>query len=378
MKSRCFTKYSWKIAYSLSLTTVVTILGMAPQKAQAYLFVASTDNNQIVNFDPSTGAITDAFTPGKSSILRYDDAGNFIDVFIPAGTAKNNISVATGIVFGPDNNLYATDFANNSVKRFNGTTGAYIDDFITAGSGGLFRPEDLIFDNNKVYVSQLEGGGVKVYDATTGDFLNSIATTVPGTNTSLAAAVMTLDSSGKLYIGSVFNDSRVLRYDPTNGNLDTFIPPGKAQPVPGGMTFGADGNFYNGNFLPKFVIPGSINKYDGTTGEFLDDFVPADPNSSLSETARLVFGPDGNLYASSFGSNEVFRYNGQTGEFIDKFIPNDSSNGGLRNPAGLAFFTPVPEPSYGLGMLGFASCLVVHSALKSKRRLSQAKFKQGS
>jgi len=333
----------------------LAILGLTPQKAEADFFVANTNNNAIVNFDPTTGIISDAFTPGQSSILRYDNAGNFLGTFVPAGTGQDNISVATGITFGPDGNLYATDFANNNVKEFNGTTGAYIKTLIPSGSGGLVRPEDLVFDQGKIYVSQLEGGGVNVYDATTGAFIKSIATTVPGTTTSLAAAVLTVDSSGNLYIGSVFHDSRVLRYNPSTDALDTFIAPGSAQPVPGGMTFGSDGNFYNGDFLPSSIGPNSIAKYNGTTGAFLSDFV-ANGSSTLSEAARLTFGPDGNLYASSFGSSQVLRYDGKTGANLGTFI--DSGYGGLSNPAGIAF-TPVPEPSTiagaVLGLVGLAS-----------------------
>lgn len=44
-----------------------------------------------------------------------------------------------------------------------------------------------------------------------------------------------------------------------------------------------------------------VLRYDGTTGAFLDTFVPT-AAGGLRNPAGLVFGPDGNLYVSSAGT----------------------------------------------------------------------------
>ncbi|UCH65247.1 MAG: hypothetical protein JSW63_11685 [Ignavibacterium sp.] len=45
----------------------------------------------------------------------------------------------------------------------------------------------------------------------------------------------------------------------------------------------------------------SVKVFDGTTGEYKDDFVP--PGSGgLSATQEVAFGPDGNLYVSGITS----------------------------------------------------------------------------
>jgi hypothetical protein len=68
-------------------------------------------------------------------------------------------------------------------------------------------------------------------------------------------------------------------------------------------------------------------RYSGTTGEPLPApgltgafFVPQG-SGGLSGAAGIIFGPDGNLYVSSRSNDRVLRYRGTTGDFIDTFIP---------------------------------------------------------
>jgi DNA-binding beta-propeller fold protein YncE len=109
-------------------------------------------------------------------------------------------------------------------------------------------------------------------------------------------------------------------------------------------------------------LTNQILRYDGTTGAFLDAFVPAG-SGGLAQPSGLVFGPDGNLYvaahAPSAGQGTVFRYDGTTGAFLDTFIPRGT--GGLNAPNSLLYFAPVPEPGsltlFGLGV----SCLFAYA-----------------
>src|SRR5207237_4230498 len=59
-----------------------------------------------------------------------------------------------------------------------------------------------------------------------------------------------------------------------------------------------------------------VQHFDVRTGTLLGNFAAG---SGLSGPHTLAYGPDGNLYVASGLSNEVKRYDGKTGDFIDNF-----------------------------------------------------------
>ena len=50
----------------------------------------------------------------------------------------------SGILFGPDGNLYVASPNADSVLRYNGATVAFIDVFVSSGSGGLDGPNNIV------------------------------------------------------------------------------------------------------------------------------------------------------------------------------------------------------------------------------------------
>lgn len=80
---------------------------------------------------------------GNLGVRRYNPTtGAFIDFFANTGS---DLYVPIGITFGPDKNLYVATQSRNNVMRFNYPAGAFMDFFVPDGGGGLTAPFHLTF-----------------------------------------------------------------------------------------------------------------------------------------------------------------------------------------------------------------------------------------
>jgi DNA-binding beta-propeller fold protein YncE len=362
--------------------------------AHDYLLVADFNRDAVRRYDGATGAFIDNFVPKHvggmnqpwgvlfgphdhnlyvstgefggpgqhKGILRYDgNTGAFIDNF----TVGGNLASPRGIIFGPDGNLYVADRKfigkdwqlEGRVARFHGTTGAYLGDFVPLGSGGLSIPTQLVFGPSVEDVGQLD-----------------------------------------LYVVSSGTDN-ILRYDGTSGAfLGEFVASGSGGlQGPVTMTFGPDGDLYVADFYSSEL---AVKRFEGPSevapGTFVETFVPAG-SGELRAPSGLIFGPDGNddgqldLYLAEVAANgsikaSVKRYDGVTGNFIDTFVTERS--GGLEgavmiifretNPVTLQYLgTPathalvqsVPEPTcLLLANLGGAAIVLSYSQRRRRKR----------
>jgi DNA-binding beta-propeller fold protein YncE len=276
-----------------------------------------------------------------SDVQRYDGTtGAFIDEFIPPGSGGLDGVHKVGL--GNDGNLLVSSTDGHAVLRYNSATGTFLGQFVTTGSGGIDRPHTWAFgpDGNLYVSDNVGGGGIYRYDGMTGNFINVFVAGGSGGLDAPAGIVFGPDDN--LYVNDFGLGSSVMRYDGTTGKPlpaegqtgAFFVAPGSLQYPNLGITFGTDGNLYVGNFGGN-----SVNRYDGATGEPLPApgqtgafFVP--PGSGgLSSAHGIAFGPDGNLYISSEGTNQVLRYDGTTGAFLNAFV----NRMGVGGPSGLFF-----------------------------------------
>jgi sugar lactone lactonase YvrE len=251
--------------------------------------------------------VTDAL---GNSLYRYDGiTGAPIDNFVPRRTDMREPDL--GLVVSPDQQYILVDgYYSKNVVRFNildgspapanGQTGA---NFVPPRSGGLLGTEGIAFGSDgNLYVANdgLTYGNILKYDGNTGDFLGIFVDR--GVGGMGRGNDLHWGPDGNLYVSlSVPGpDGAVLRYDST------------------GTPLGVDGSTTDATFID--VGPGSLCNGFG-------------------------FGPDGNIYvavddiSSTIGS--VLRFNpdgtpnpadGQTGAI---FVP--AGSGGVRFMDGVGF-----------------------------------------
>lgn len=171
-------------------------------------------------------------------------------------------------------------------------------------------------------------------------------------NASLILSVFTLlsvvapEADAALLVGNTRSNS-ILIFDETTSSISgNFTSPGtNGLRDPDALTFGPDGNLYVsvggssglGLFDPAYPQDSAVLRYS-PFGEFLG--VAASGNG-LTRPYGNAFGPDGNLYVSSFRTNQILRFNGTTGAFIDVFASDNNggfgSLNGLNGPNALLF-----------------------------------------
>ncbi|MBI1853774.1 MAG: NHL repeat-containing protein [Planctomycetes bacterium] len=184
---------------------------------------------------------------------------------------------------------------------------------------------------DELLVSGFSSSTVNRYDQASGAFLAEM-------DRALGAQGIARGPDGNLYVAAE-NANQVKRYDGATGAfLDRFVWNDPATPGdelhglvhPTAVVFGPDGNLYVSSFETDAVY-----RFSGTTGAFLSIFVAPGSGGLDGPDVGMTFGPDGNLYVPSFFNHAVLRYDGSTGAPLGDFVP--PGLGGLVNPRMILF-----------------------------------------
>jgi Tol biopolymer transport system component len=329
---------SWTINWGDG--TIDTIAGNLTTATHTYTVGGLTNNITVSATDAygtyydSSLIIGNAATGADGFLLMagYDPTTGLADLAnaqILNTPTPSDLDWAADVIVGPNGDIYATGYESGNVVRFDGTTGAFVEEFVTTT-----QPVSIAFgpDGNLYVASDL--GHVKRFDGTTGAYIDDFLTL------GFTPEEMTFGDDGNLYIGQ-YNPGRIYRFDgetgaPIDGG-EAFIDPELTGTTADDINyseqfaFGPDGNIYVAS-----MTDGKIQRYDGTTGDFIDTF--ANPGLNGAGWPRgptgVAFGPDGHLYVTTV--DRVERYDGTTGLYIDDYIPVGS---GLDNPW-FSTFTP--------------------------------------
>ncbi|MCO6060107.1 hypothetical protein NG726_26030 [Pseudomonas sp. MOB-449] len=243
--------------------------------------------------------------------------------------------------------LYIGDAADNTVKRFDAETGAFLDGdldptnnpdaFVRSRSGGLVGPRGLFVDGEHLVVSNQNvnlksAGSILRYNRDTGVFLGAW---VPSSNKNAPFAPLGIirgaDPDKRLYVASIVSSNglrsrgEVLNYSQTGIFLGSFKTPGfpESEFHPRGIVFGPDGLLYvSVRSLKPDGLGGHVLRFTAD-GRFLGVFITDQGGvGRLNRPEGVVFGPDGRLYITSFranaGDTDSIRIYDQVGAFVDK------------------------------------------------------------
>jgi hypothetical protein len=208
---------------------------------------------------------------GNNKVVEFDRTGAYVRDFVSAGSG--GLAHPAALVYGPNGNLFVASRDNDRVLEYDGQSGAFVRTFVAAGSGGLTQPFGLIFAPAAAGGHLLVTSGnnrVLEFNSQTGAFRRILVTTGSGGLNSPRGMAFT--SYGNLLVVSHLSNA-LLEYHPLTGGFIRQFNIGGTSTVlsldgPWGVRLGPDGYIYaSRNFVPRsHVTTTRIFKFHGTSG----------------------------------------------------------------------------------------------------------------
>jgi len=293
---------------------------------------------------PANGAPASGTENNYNKVFRFDEQGNKLANDIPAGSA--GLSFPAGIAVSPSGNIYVSSVGTGSILYYNGQTGTPLASPI-GGSPGLFAflgtaaPSQLAFGpDGNLYVSEYFGSSVRVYNPTTGVQLPDAVT---GLN---SAGGIAFAANGDLLVGDGFAMAQ--------GQVAKIVRVHNGVQTPWGST--GDGSFYapaamltqaNGDVLVVDLLANYIARVsDAGVPGFFASINPPIARPGTNFPSDITFDPDGNIVVSVLGETNppdnrgaLWRYdlNGNILDPDNDATPNEPIVSGIEPIAGIDY-----------------------------------------
>lgn len=271
-----------------------------------------------------------------NSVKRYDLDGKYLGDFVAANSG--GLSLPQEVVWHPDGFLLVTGRGNVAIKKYDGSTGAYLGNF-TSGYTLDNPTKTTVWQDSLLYVSQWGTTQNKVvrFDLQTGAFVDEF--TSVGVPNGCGHA---WDADGNLLVAQYGNgiNGKVWKFGADGTYLGDLIPSTQLQ-GPVNLWFDATGSL----FVVDWTL-GDVLKFNGLTGGF-----ESIPITGLINGEGFAFDATGRLYLCDWTGNKVFRY-----DFTSSELTPLITTGGLVAPNSILVremanaATDLPESRFRLGI----------------------------
>lgn len=236
-------------------------------------------------------------------IQKFDSDGNHVDDYSVSAPAPGGVTTPVAVRGAPDGKLYAVDYANSRIIRFDDSN--FTNPVSFAAGVGLANPNDIAFDSTgNVYIVDRTNLRVIKVDSTGTTILLTIDQVGGGAFTDPTSVAV--DSSGNIYVADS-GVSKIVVYDSTGVEQNQA-----------GSSGTNDGQF--GSSIPSMAVDeygfllvddannNRIQKFDNLI--FQSKFgTSGSGNGEFSTASGMALGQNGDIFVADSGNNRVQKFN---------------------------------------------------------------------